>query len=87
MPVGLAPAGLARLAHPQGELAAARAAGAAGTVFCVSTGSSYSQIAFSGALGPDQLVIGVVLALALGLIGGLAPAIRAACTPILKLAA
>ena len=33
MPVILAPAGLARLVHPQGELAAARAAGAAGTIF------------------------------------------------------
>ena len=42
MPVILAPAGLARLVHPEGELAAARAAGAAGTIFCVSTASSYS---------------------------------------------
>jgi L-lactate dehydrogenase (cytochrome) len=39
-PVLLAPAGLARLVHPDGELAAARAAGAAGTIFCVSTASS-----------------------------------------------
>ena len=42
MPVLLAPAGLARLVHPQGELAAARAAGAAGTIFSVSIASSYS---------------------------------------------
>jgi L-lactate dehydrogenase (cytochrome) len=42
MPLILAPAGLARLVHPQGELAVARAAGAAGTIFCVSTASSYS---------------------------------------------
>ena len=42
MPVLLAPAGLARLVHPQGELAAARAAGAAGTIFCVSIASSCS---------------------------------------------
>jgi L-lactate dehydrogenase (cytochrome) len=41
-PVMLAPAGLARLVHPEGELAAARAAGRAGTVFVVSTASSYS---------------------------------------------
>lgn len=41
-PILLAPAGLARLVHPEGELAAARAAGAAGTVFCVSTASSYT---------------------------------------------
>ena len=40
MPMLLAPAGLARLVHPAGELAAARAAGAAGTIFCVSTASS-----------------------------------------------
>ena len=42
MPVGLAPAGLARLVHGKGELAAARAAGEAGTIFAVSTASSYS---------------------------------------------
>ena len=42
LPVGLAPAGLARLVHRDGELAAARAAGAAGTVFCVSIASSFS---------------------------------------------
>ena len=43
LPLLLAPAGLARLAHPGGgELDAARAAAAAGTVFCVSIASSYS---------------------------------------------
>src|SRR4051794_21948606 len=43
MPLLLAPAGLARLAHPAGgELDAARAAETAGTVFCVSIASSYS---------------------------------------------
>ena len=36
------PAGLARLVHRDGELAAARAASAAGTVFVISTASSYS---------------------------------------------
>ena len=36
------PAGLARLVHRDGELAAARAAAAAGTVFVISTASSYS---------------------------------------------
>lgn len=40
MPIGLGPAGLARLAHHEGEVAAARAAGEAGTVFTLSTGSS-----------------------------------------------
>ena len=42
MPVIMAPTGLARLSHRDGELAAARAAGAQGTVFCVSTSSSCS---------------------------------------------
>ncbi|GIU93369.1 MAG: alpha-hydroxy-acid oxidizing enzyme [Acidimicrobiia bacterium] len=42
LPVGLAPAGLARLVDREGELAAARAAGKAGTVFCLSTASSCS---------------------------------------------
>ena len=42
LPVLLAPAGLARLVHREGELAAARAAGAAGTIFSVSIASSYS---------------------------------------------
>ena len=40
MPIGLGPAGLARVAHHEGEVAAARAAGEAGTVFTLSTGSS-----------------------------------------------
>jgi isopentenyl diphosphate isomerase/L-lactate dehydrogenase-like FMN-dependent dehydrogenase len=40
MPVLLAPVGFQRLAHPDGELAAARAAAAAGTVYCHPTLSS-----------------------------------------------
>lgn len=42
LPVLLAPAGLAKLVHREGELAAARAAGDEGTVFALSTASSYS---------------------------------------------
>ena len=42
MPVVLAPAGFQRLAHPDGEIAAARAAGEAGVGICVSTMASYS---------------------------------------------
>jgi len=42
MPVLLAPAGLAGLVHVQGELAAIRAAGAAGTIACLSTATSYA---------------------------------------------
>ena len=37
LPVLLAPMAAQRLLHPDGELAAARAAGAAGTVYCLST--------------------------------------------------
>jgi 4-hydroxymandelate oxidase len=37
MPVGLAPTALQRLAHPEGEVATARAAAATGVVFCLST--------------------------------------------------
>ena len=49
MPVGLAPVGLARLAHHEGEVAAARAAGAAGTVYTLSTGSSRTIEEVAGA--------------------------------------
>lgn len=41
-PVMLAPAGTHQRAHPQGELASARAAGAVGTIMGLSTASSYS---------------------------------------------
>lgn len=41
MPVMLAPTGLTRLSHPKAELAGCRAAGKAGTVFIVSTTSTY----------------------------------------------
>ena len=42
MPVGFAATALHKLAHPDGELASARAAGEAGVVLCLSTLSSYS---------------------------------------------
>jgi L-lactate dehydrogenase (cytochrome) len=41
-PVMLAPTGLMRLAHPEGELGAARAAGLAGAIFAVGAFSSYA---------------------------------------------
>lgn len=41
VPFVLAPAGLATVVHPDGELAAARAAGRAGTIFVVSTASGH----------------------------------------------
>ncbi len=53
LPVLLAPCGMARMAHSEAELAVARAAGRAGTVFAVSGASSYSleEIA-AAATGP-----------------------------------
>ena len=41
-PVMLAPAGLQKRAHPEGELASARAAGAVGALMVLSTNSTYS---------------------------------------------
>src|SRR5260370_40515628 len=42
MPIIISPAGFIRLAHPGGELAAARAAATAGTAIGISTLSSYA---------------------------------------------
>jgi isopentenyl diphosphate isomerase/L-lactate dehydrogenase-like FMN-dependent dehydrogenase len=42
LPVLIAPTGMARIAHPAGDLAGARAATAAGTIFTLSTMSSHS---------------------------------------------
>ena len=41
-PVFCSPTGASRLFHPDGELAVARAAAEAGTLYCLSTGSTYS---------------------------------------------
>ena len=41
-PIMLAPTGTHQRAHPEGELASARAAGASGTILSLSTASSYS---------------------------------------------
>lgn len=49
MPLILSPSGLATLVHPEGELAVARAAAAAGVIFCVSTGSGHSLEAIADA--------------------------------------
>lgn len=48
-PFLLAPAGLATVVHPEGELAVARAAAAAGTVFCLSTASGFPMEAVAEA--------------------------------------
>jgi 4-hydroxymandelate oxidase len=52
MPVLVAPTALQRLAHPGGEVAAARAAATAGTIFCMSTVSSVSPAELAAA-APD----------------------------------
>lgn len=50
-PMGLilSPSGLATVVHPEGEIAVARAAAAAGVTFCVSTGSGHSLEAIADA--------------------------------------
>ncbi|NEP62005.1 MAG: ABC transporter permease [Symploca sp. SIO2G7] len=44
--------------------------------------TSFTQVVFAFAVTPDLLVQGIILALVIGLIGGFAPAIRAARMPI-----
>jgi len=46
--------------------------------------SSFSQVVFAFAVTPGLLVQGIVIALVIGLVGGLAPAIRAARMPIVS---
>jgi 4-hydroxymandelate oxidase len=55
MPVLLAPTAFQRLAHPEGELATARAARAAGTVLVVSTLSTFSVEEIAAAAGSSWL--------------------------------
>jgi putative ABC transport system permease protein len=52
--------------------------------FTVSTlnNSTFSQVAFAFTVTPALLTVGIVLALVLGFIGGLAPALRAATLPV-----
>ena len=51
-PVLLAPAAAQRLLHPDGELAAARAAAAAGTLFCLSTRATTDLAEVAAVGGP-----------------------------------
>jgi len=46
--------------------------------------SSFTQVVFAFAVTPDLLIRGLVLALIIGLVGGLAPAVRAARVPIVQ---
>ena len=52
MPVLLAPVGYCRVMHPGGEMAAAKAAGAAGTAYILSTVSGHSLAGFASSSGP-----------------------------------
>jgi putative ABC transport system permease protein len=46
--------------------------------------SSFTQVVFAFAVTPDLLAQGIGLALVIGLIGGLAPALRAARMPVVS---
>jgi|JI6StandDraft_1071083.scaffolds.fasta_scaffold00039_49 putative ABC transport system permease protein len=50
-------------------------------------GGGFTQVVFDFNIGPQQVLAGVQLALLLGLLGGIFPALRAARTPLLKLGA
>jgi len=52
LPVLIAPLALQRMAHPDGELATARAAGAAGTILCLSTAATVRPAEIAAA-APD----------------------------------
>ena len=58
-PVAIAPSSLQRLAHPDGELAMARAAAATGTLLCVpsNAGTLFAEIADTGATWWLQLYV------------------------------
>lgn len=48
---------------------------------------SFTQVVFDFAIGPAQAISGLLLALALGLVGGVFPALKAARTPVLRIGA
>jgi putative ABC transport system permease protein len=50
-------------------------------------GDGFTQVVFDFSVGPQQAVAGLFLALALGLIGGIFPALKASNTPILRIGA
>ena len=56
--------------------------------FSASTlGGGFTQVVFNFTIGPTQIIYGLTLALTLGLVGGIFPALRAANTPVLKIGA
>jgi putative ABC transport system permease protein len=50
-------------------------------------GDGFTQVVFDFSVGPGQMLVGFVMALMLGLIGGIFPALKAASAPLLKLGA
>jgi putative ABC transport system permease protein len=85
---GILPAFFGTLAESLVLAAAGGAIGALVTYFVfdgfttATMGASFTQVVFSFTLSPALVAQGVGLAIAVGLIGGLFPAIRAARTPI-----
>jgi putative ABC transport system permease protein len=56
--------------------------------FTASTlGGGFTQVVFNFTVGPPQVVSGLILAMTLGLVGGIFPALKAARTPVLKIGA
>ncbi len=72
LPVLVAPVAFQRIVHPDGEVASARAAAAAGTVFCLSSmsTSTWEEVAATGAQRWFQLYVPRDEALAAELVGG-----------------
>ncbi len=48
-------------------------------------GAGFTQVVFEFTLTPYVIAVGLAMALAIGLLGGLAPAVKAARTPVLRL--
>jgi isopentenyl diphosphate isomerase/L-lactate dehydrogenase-like FMN-dependent dehydrogenase len=72
LPLLVAPVAFQRLAHPDGEVAMARAASAAGTIICLSSlsSSSWEEVAATGARRWFQLYVPKDAALAAELVAG-----------------
>lgn len=55
-----------------------------GHIVSTANGASFSQVAFAFSVGPGLLAQGAALAAAIGLVGGLPPALRAARMPVVE---
>ena len=63
LPVLIAPLALQRMAHPDGELATARAAAAAGTIMCLSSAATCSpaEVAAAASGGLARAVVSLTI--------------------------